>query len=123
LPSSESGSSKNSSSKTNDAETNDNGANSKEKEKPEKENEEEDEESKLDQPTNSSSYSSRNDLIRDIESHIEIIFECFDLDDSVVKPESSSADSSVEIPLDVTQEADKSQSAENADAEMKRESD
>lgn len=47
----------------------------------------------------------RNDLIRDIESHIEIIFECFDLDDSVVttttdcgsKPESSSAESSMEI--------------------------
>lgn len=47
----------------------------------------------------SPSYSPRNDLIRDIESHIEIIFECFELDDSVAtvgKSEPSSADSSVE---------------------------
>jgi hypothetical protein len=62
------------------------------------------------QPSTSSSsaesavYSSRNDLIRDIESHIEIIFECFDLDDSVSSSaatsrpaENSSADSSTEI--------------------------
>jgi hypothetical protein len=33
-------------------------------------------------PLNTNAYSSRNDLIRDIESHIEIIFECFELDDS-----------------------------------------
>ena len=76
---------------------NDNGANSKKNQC--------DEESKdLPQCSSSSSptYSSRNDLIRDIESHIEIIFECFDVDDSVSTnaakpPESSSADSSNEI--------------------------
>jgi hypothetical protein len=51
--------------------------------------------------------SSRNDVIRDIESHIEIIFECFDFDDSVgattTKTESSSANSSTEnVPPETT---------------------
>ena len=64
-----------------------------------------DEESKDHQQCSSSlspTFSSRNDLIRDIESHIEIIFECFDVDDSIstnaaAKTETSSAESSNEI--------------------------
>lgn len=50
----------------------------------------------------SPSYSPRNDLVRDIESLIEIIFECFETDDSMMavttskQPESSSADSPTE---------------------------
>lgn len=39
-------------------------------------------------------YSSRNDLIRDIESHIEIIFECFELDDSVMVTTAAASSSS-----------------------------
>lgn len=69
--------------------------------------------------TSSNSYSSRNDLIRDIESHIEIIFECFELDDSVstiataaaVKnSESSSVGSSNEVVTssEISQEKEKS---------------
>lgn len=82
-----------------------------------------DEETK-DHPQCSSSlsptFSSRNDLIRDIESHIEIIFECFDLDDSVAtnaKPESSSADSSNEIVTssEVSHELDKTESSEKTE--------
>lgn len=76
--------------------------------------------------TPTTSYSSRNDLIRDIESHIEIIFECFDLDDSVVatKSESSPADSSNEIVIssDVRQELDKkNEKVEDPEPEKKNE--
>lgn len=108
------------SSNSNEPETKiDSGANSKKTQS--------DEESK-DHPQCSSSptLSSRNDLIRDIESHIEIIFECFDVDDTIntntnasaaaTKPESSSAESSNEIitSSEVSHEMDKT-SSEKAD--------
>lgn len=85
----------------------------------------------------SPTYSARNDLIRDIESLIEIIFECFDHDDSITAttagatlttnsskpPELSSADSSNEnaTSSEVSHEMDKTISSEKTEGDTENE--